>query len=143
MKNKNNYLAPAQWQVAHILFAVPADATAETEQMIKEKAEKVAQHLQKNPNDFENQVKQSDDKISIINGGVLPMIIAGQTEFDKALIKLNSPGEISPPIKSRHGYEIFKLISYKAARIKPLAQVKPEIHEQLLVNLLNLNMLIY
>lgn len=134
--NQSNYYTPAQWQVAHILFAVPADVAVEDRQRIKTHAEDTYALLQKNPEQFEQDVKAiSDDKISAVKGGILPWIVAGQSGLDKALVNLTTPGQISAPFKSDHGYEIFKLLGYKAATIKPLLDVKTDIREQLLADL--------
>lgn len=135
-ENKTNYYLPAKWKVAHILFAVPADASTEDEQKIKLHSEETYHLLQKTPSEFDQVLKQvSDDKVSISNNGVLPWIIAGQSEFDKALVNLTKPGEFSAPIKSEHGYEIFKLVAYDPASVKPFADVKNEIKEQLVTEL--------
>jgi len=132
--NQSNYFTPAQWQVAHILFALPADASAEEQERVHENADNAFKMLQKDPALFDEKMATlSDDKISNINKGVLPWIVAGQTEFDKALVKLDNPGQISEPVKSSHGYEIFKLISYKPATVKPLAEVKGDIEDQVIV----------
>jgi peptidyl-prolyl cis-trans isomerase D len=136
-ENQGNYYTPAQWKVAHILFAVPADVSDEERQQIKKRAEDAYHALEKNPAQFEQQVKAvSDDKISALNGGILPWIVAGQSAgLDKALVNLTKPGQIIPPVKSPHGYELFKLIAYKPALVKPLAEVKGAIHDQLLADL--------
>lgn len=134
--NQSNYYTPAQWKVAHILFAVPPDTSAEDNQRIKQRADDMFALLQKNPDQFEQNVKAvSDDKISAINNGVLPWIVAGQSGFDKTLVTLTTAGQISAPVKSSHGYEIFKLIDYKAAAVKPLNEVKQTIQDQLLADL--------
>ena len=52
-ENQNNYLTPAQWQVAHILFAVPENASKEDLEKIQKKAEAAYATLQKNPEQFE------------------------------------------------------------------------------------------
>ena len=135
-ENQSNYYTPTQWKVAHILFAVPDNTSADEQQRIKERAEETYRSLVTNPLQFDQDVKTiSDDKISAIHGGVLPWIIAGQSEFDKALVNLTTPGQVSAPVKSSHGYEIFKLISYKPAKIKPLINVKAEIQEQILADI--------
>lgn len=133
--NQSNYYTPAQWEVAHILFLVPEDATEEERDQVKQNAETQYQLLQKNPGQFATIAKAiSADKLSAAKGGVLPWIVAGQTEFDKALVALKTPGEIAAPIRSQHGYEIFKLINFKPATVKPLEKVKQEIHDQLLTD---------
>jgi peptidyl-prolyl cis-trans isomerase D len=132
-ENKANFQTPAQWQVAHILFAVPEEASAEAEQQIKQKAEETYQALEKDPSKFDEFVKNlSDDKLSQINKGLLPWLVAGQTEFSKALAGLTQSGQISGPIQAKNGYEIFKLINYKPATLKPLTEVQSLISEQLL-----------
>ncbi|MDI9817910.1 MULTISPECIES: SurA N-terminal domain-containing protein [unclassified Legionella] len=134
--NQSNFLTPAQWQVAHILFAVPEDASTEQQNQIRQKAQEAYEVLQSNPAQFNEWVKtRSDDKLSVASGGVLPWLVAGQTEFDKALANLTVPGQISPPVRSSHGFEIFKLIDYRPAKLKPLADVQSEIKEQLLTEL--------
>lgn len=131
-ENQANFLTPAQWQVSHIMFAIPEGSNEDSIEQIKQKADDAYQALQNNPLQFDEWVKTiSSDKLSAANKGVLPWIVAGQTSFDKALAELNKPGEISAPIKTDKGYEIFKLIAYKPAELKPFAEVKEQITEQL------------
>ena len=135
-ENESNFLTPAQWQVAHILFAIPEDASADTQDQIQQKADEVYQALQKNPGQFDEFVKtKSDDKLAIANKGILPWLVAGQSGFDKSLVNLRKPGQISSPVKSPRGYEIFKLIAYEPASVKPLTTVEANIKEQLLSDL--------
>ena len=134
-ENQSNYYTPAQWKVAHILFAVSPEASLDDQQRIKKNSEDTYLSLQKDPGQFDNDVMTiSDDKISVEKKGVLPWIVAGQSEFDKALVNLTQAGQISAPIKSQHGYELFKLIAYKPARVKPLPDVKTDIQQQLLAD---------
>lgn len=134
--NQSNYYSPAQWQVAHILLAVNPEMTEEDQQKVKQHAEQLYRSFEKDPTQFEKDVKTiSDDKISASKGGVLPWIVAGQSEFDKSLVDITRPGQISPPVKSQHGYEIFKLITYKPATVKPLQEVRNEIQDQLKVDI--------
>jgi peptidyl-prolyl cis-trans isomerase D len=132
-ENKDHYLTPAQWQVAHILYAIPANASQSEVEQVKNKALNAYKQLEKKPNLFEDFVaSQSDDKISIANKGMLPWITAGQNEFDKALLTLTKPGQISPPIRTKHGFELFKLVAYKPVITKPLSEVEETIQDQLL-----------
>ncbi|AHE66446.1 SurA N-terminal domain-containing protein [Legionella oakridgensis] len=131
-ENQHNYLTPAEWQVAHILFTVPADASAVEQQQIKEKAEKTYNILKLKPELFEQKVEAlSEDRISAMKQGILPWIVAGQSELDKSLVNFTEPGEILPPIQTRHGYELFKVLAYKPAKVKPYEEVKTDIEEQL------------
>lgn len=133
--NKSSYYTPAEWHVAHIFFAIPAGATAEQQKQIEQKAVDASNTLKTSPSQFNQLVKtQSDDKLSVVDSGVLPWIVAGQSEFDKALVDLKTVGEISEPVKTSRGYEIFKLLAYKPAVLKPFDSVKQAINEQLVLD---------
>lgn len=135
-ENQNNYLTPAQWQVAHILFATPEDVSKDELDQIQKKADDAYAALQKDPAQFEKLVTTlSDDKLSVAEKGALPWITAGQNDYDKILSNLTKPGEISAPEKTKHGYEIFKLIAYKPVTMKSLAEVETTIKEQLLAEM--------
>lgn len=133
--NQQNYLTPARWQVAHIQFALPANASTAEQEKVKQLAEKTYNQLQQQPGLFSEKVKTlSADKLSVSNKGVLPWIVAGKTPFDSAFIQLTKPGQITAPILFAHGYEIFKLKAYEPAKLKPFELVKTEIKEQLLAD---------
>jgi peptidyl-prolyl cis-trans isomerase D len=135
-ENQSNFLTPAQWQVAHILFAVPDNASQEDVEQAQKKAEAAYNELKKNPEQFNQFVtSMSDDKLSLADKGVLPWITAGQSEYGKYLSNLTKPGQISSPEKTKHGYEIFKLIAYKPVVTKSLAEVDSMIKDQLLTDM--------
>ncbi|KTD75260.1 SurA N-terminal domain-containing protein [Legionella waltersii] len=132
-ENKSNYLTPAQWQVAHILFSIPETASDEEASQAKANADKTYKELQADPSLFDKFVAtKSDDKLSMKEKGLLPWITGGQSEYAKDLSLLDKPGQISNPIKTKYGYEIFKLIAYKPVTTKSLDQVSTIIKEQLL-----------
>ncbi|BCA96203.1 peptidylprolyl isomerase [Legionella antarctica] len=135
-ENQSNFLTPAQWQVAHILFAVPDNASQDEMENAQKKAEAAFDELKKNPDHFNRLVaSKSDDKLSIAGKGILPWITAGQNEYGKILAAMTEPGKISRPEKTKHGYEIFKLIAYKPVTIRSLADVDSMIREQLLTDM--------
>lgn len=134
-ENQNNYLTPAQWKVAHILFAIPDNASQEDIDTIKKKSEDAYEQLKKNPKDFSKLLASSDDKLSLANKGELPWITAGNNEYDKVLATLTTPGQISTPEQTTHGFELFKLIDYKPVTTKSLAQMKATIQEQLITDM--------
>lgn len=134
-ENKSNYLTPAQWRVAHILFAVPAEASLEEKEVIKNKAEEAYAKLQKNPQEFTQLLTLSDDKLSLPEQGVLPWIMAGQSEYSTYLSSLNKKGEISAPVETKYGFEIFKLMDYKPVTTKPLNEMTATIKEQLITDM--------
>ncbi len=132
-ENQANYLKPAQWQVSRILFALPENSPAAEVKNIKKKAQEAYRHLQSSPDKFEQMMKtMSDDKLSVANKSESPWIVAGQTAFDKALLGLTESNQISEPVKTKYGFEIFKLLAYKPATVKPFEQVKDTIRSQLM-----------
>ncbi|MDP3560688.1 MAG: SurA N-terminal domain-containing protein [Legionellaceae bacterium] len=133
-ENQNNYLTPAQWQVAKIVLNIPVNASTNDVSKVKERAEKLYQTLQTDPAQFEAKMKSlSVNKLS--DNGALPWIVAGHSAYDKDLVNLTTPGQLSPPIKSAQGYEIFKLLAYKPAAMKSFEDVRPIIQAQLLTEL--------
>ena len=138
--NQENYYTPAQWQISHILLAILPGMSEEDRQRVKQRAEELYRSLEKDPSRFEQDVKAlSDDKVSVAKGGVLPWIVAGQSDFDKTLVSMTRPGQISPPVLSQHGYELFKIIAYKPSVVKPLHEVQAEIQDQLKIDLAQAN----
>ncbi|MGJ0490538.1 SurA N-terminal domain-containing protein, partial [Methylobacter sp.] len=131
-ENKNSYLTPAQWQVSHILFAIPVGASPEQVETIQKKADAAYEQLKANPSQFDQMVAtMSDDKLSIADKGVLPWISATQADYAKALADVTKPGQLSSPQRTKHGFELFKLIDYKPAQTKTLAELEMTIKNQL------------
>lgn len=129
--NKSNFLIPAKWQVAHLLFATSKDDDSDA----KKKAEKAYQIITSQPEKFDELVQsESDDKISRFKKGILPWLIASQTKFDKDLVNLKVPGQITHPIKTDKGYEIFKLIKYEPPSVQPFEDLEDKIREQMLLD---------
>lgn len=133
-ENQGNYLTPSQWQVAHIALNFPAHASEQEQATIQDKAANLYQKLKENPEQFDELAKttQIDHPTDTL---ILPWMIAGHTRFDKDLVNLTTPGQISAPIKTEQGYEIFKLIAYKPATTKSFEEVRPVIREQLLTEM--------
>ena len=118
--------------MSHILFAVPEGASAAEIAAIQEKADSTYQTLVKDPEQFNTLAKKlSDDKLSLADNSVLPWITAVNKDYGALLSNLTEPGQISEPKKTKHGFEIFKLIAYKPVSTQSLAQVNVTIKEQL------------
>jgi peptidyl-prolyl cis-trans isomerase D len=129
--NIDTYRTPTQWKIAHILFTFDEKNKEE----ILKKAQKVEKQLKNNPQDFAKLAKQySSDKISLLDGGELPWITAGQqVDMDKELIKLKK-GQISSVFKTSYGLEIVKLIAIKTSTVKAFDKVKASIEKQIKVD---------
>lgn len=132
--NISSYRQPAKWQVSHILLRLPKAGDQSSNQAVLTKAQDLVKQLQQDPKLFSQFVKKySDDKLSLLSDGKLPWIsaTAGPNAMELALLKLTKPGQISQPIKTKFGYEIVKVLNYKASKVTPFAEVKSAIHEQL------------
>lgn len=122
-------------QVSHILIAADSAAGAEAKRKAREKAEEIYQQLQKKPAGFAEVAKKlSQDPGSASQGGSLGSISRGTMkdtpEFEAAAFKLK-PGEISPPVETRHGYHIIQVTAVQAARTKPFEEVRSQLEEDL------------
>ena len=122
-------------QVSHILITADSAAGAEAKQKAREKAKEIYQQLQKKPAGFAEVAKKlSQDPGSASQGGSLGSISRGTMkdtpEFEAAAFKLK-PGEISPPVETRHGYHIIQVTAVQAARTKPFEEVRSQLEEDL------------
>lgn len=131
-QNPQYFNQPATLSASHILVKFASDEPDEAEQ--KSALEKIS-GLQKQlagGADFAELAKASSDCPSKENGGSLGEFQEGQMvpEFEQALKGLKA-GEVSVPVKTQFGYHLIKAGEGKAAAVKPFAEVKDEILEQL------------
>ncbi len=102
-------------RVAHIMLMTPKDAEAadllEAEQTIQE-----IHRLLKKGDDFAELAGQfSQDRQSASRGGEMPPFTSNRMvpEFIEAIHKLDSAGQISPPVRSQFGWHIIQLLDKK------------------------------
>jgi peptidyl-prolyl cis-trans isomerase C len=83
---------------------------------------------------FEDLAKQhSEDTGTKPRGGDLDWNVPGTfvKEFSDALVKLEK-GQMTPaPVKSQFGFHVIRLDDVRAAQFPPVAQVKPQIQQQI------------
>ncbi len=129
--NKNNYLTPAQWQLAYVRFPVKEVPTnAEQEERAKQASKQFYDALSQAPQQLSTLTKNAEVQ-QHAQSGVLPAVIAGQSNLDQYLINLTEPGQITEPIRTKQGYDVLQVKSYKPAAIQRLAEVRQLITEQL------------
>lgn len=100
---------------AHILKLTPPTATDEEKAAAKAWIDSIHQVLVADPSQFEGiATRESDDKGSARQGGLLPWFGAGQMvpEFDEAAFAL-ADGEISEPVQSQFGWHIIKRLDHR------------------------------
>lgn len=124
--NKEQYKAPEQVHVAHILIANEDDASA------KSQAEELLQQVKGGADFAKLASEKSSDPGSRAKGGDLGLVARGRMvpEFEEAAFALKKPGDVSPVVKSKFGYHIIKLIEHKPARIMSLEEVGPQLQAQ-------------
>jgi peptidyl-prolyl cis-trans isomerase D len=132
-ENKSNYLTPAQWQLAYVRFPVKADVEQDSD--VEEQAKQAATQFydairSSSPNEF-SKLSQTLIRQKKAQAGELPVVIAGQSNLDQYLINLTQSGQVSSPIRTKQGYDVLQLKSYKPAAIQSLTEVRHIIAEQL------------
>ena len=123
------YSTPEQVRASHILFKTEGkdDAT------VKKLAESVLAKAKAPGADFAALAKQySDDDSNKKNGGDLDYFGRGTMvkEFDDAVFAMQ-PGQISDLVKTQFGYHIIKLVDKRPATTKTMAEVRPQLEDQL------------
>ena len=131
--HKNEYSTQEQRDAAHILISVAPKATPAQIKTARAKAERILKEAKKAPQKFSELAKKySEDPASARNGGDLGFFSRGMMvkAFDDAAFSLK-PGQISGLVRSQFGFHIIKLLAVKPGSIKPLAQVRDSIVQQL------------
>lgn len=128
--NQVNYMTPAKWQVRHILFEIPSDASEDQVQSIKTRVDKLHHQLASSPDTFVAEGERLlQTKPKNIKAGVLPWITAGESPLDTDLVQLTTAGQLLPPLKTDEGYELFQLQAYVPAQIKAFDAIRTTVRE--------------
>lgn len=128
------FTTPAQWQARHILIESGKNATETEIAAAEKKAQELLKKMQ-NGDTFEALAKQfSDDSTTADKGGDLGWFQIGTGQQIKVIeetVATLKKGEVSAPVKSPFGFHLIKLIDSKPAVIKPFAEVKKELKDNL------------
>jgi peptidyl-prolyl cis-trans isomerase D len=127
------YTEPAAYEISHILFALPRDASAESISAVRVLAEDVAGKISDGDITFTNAVhKHSNDPASAGQGGKLGFVV--ESELDRSIrdaISNLETGEITEPIPTSNGFEVVRLDSFRESRLTPFDEVRDGIKAQL------------
>jgi peptidyl-prolyl cis-trans isomerase D len=129
----DRFKTPEERRASHILILAKKDAPAAEDKAARAKAEELLAEVRKNPADFAKIAqKNSQDPGSAAKGGDLDWFGRGMMvpAFEQSVFSLKD-GEISGVVRSDYGYHIIKLTGVRPERVKPLADVKGQIAEQL------------
>jgi peptidyl-prolyl cis-trans isomerase D len=130
--NIQQYQTPEQVKASHILLKTEG----KDEAAVRKQAESILQQV-KSGGDFAGLAKKySEDEGSKANGGDLDYFGRGRMvpEFENVAFTLQ-PGQVSDLVKSQFGFHIIKVIDKRPGATTPLEQVRPQIQEQLSLQL--------
>ncbi|MBS0432325.1 MAG: SurA N-terminal domain-containing protein, partial [Proteobacteria bacterium] len=128
-KQKARFGAPEEREAAHILIAVPKNATPAQQKAALAKAQQIDKLAEAPGADFAKLAQQySDDLGSKNQGGDLGWLQKGDTDpaFDSALFAMKK-GAISAPVLSPEGYHIIDLKDVRGGQVKPFEQVRDQL----------------
>src|SRR5687767_2572714 len=130
--NIQQYQAPEQVRASHILLETAGKNDAD----VRKRAEEVLKQVKSGADFAELAKKTSEDKGSAANGGDLDYFGRGRMvpEFEQAAFSMQ-PGQISDLVKSQFGYHIIKVVDKKAGATRSLDEVRPQIQQQLAMEL--------
>ena len=131
-EHRDHYvITPEQRHARHILIAFKSDSPADVA-AAHDKALAIEKRLDKGEDFAALAKKLSDDPVSAPKGGDLGTFGRGimVPEVDAAVFSMKV-GERSQPIKSRYGYHIIELLGIVPEKVKPLAEVRGELVNEL------------
>ena len=126
--NVQQYSTPEQVRASHILLKTEGKTDADVKKLADDLAAKA-----KAGADFAALAKQySEDDTNNTKGGDLDFFGKGQMvpEFDQVVFGLQ-PGQVSDAFKTSFGYHVVKLTEKRPATTRTLAEVQPQIEDQL------------
>ena len=127
-QNQAQYTTPPQARASHILFKTEG----KDENAVRAKAEEVLKQARAGA-DFAALAKQhSEDESNAATGGDLDYFGRGRMvpEFESAAFALKN-GEMSDLVKTAFGFHIIKMVDNQPEIVRPLAEVREEIVDQL------------
>jgi len=132
-QNQARYRQEEQRRASHILVAVESGASEAAREEARKKAQALAEQAKAPNADFAKLAREnSQDPGSAGNGGDLDWFGRGMMvkPFEDAAFALKE-GEVSEVVPTDYGFHIIKLTGVRPAVVKPLAEVRNEIVEEI------------
>ncbi|GHU87929.1 peptidyl-prolyl cis-trans isomerase [Bacteroidia bacterium] len=122
---------PGQIRVSHILVECPDNADTVRVSDAEKRVDDIYKKVLKGEDFGELAKKYSDDKASGAREGDLPWFGYGRMvkEFEVAAFELSEIGTVTPPVRTKFGFHIIKLLEKR--QIAPIEEVRPEIIDAL------------
>jgi len=131
--NKTTFLIPRQHRLAQVFIALPKDADAATTAKAQARLDAVKKKLEDKQADFAALAKaESDEKASAANGGEIGWLTEAQIQPDirEVALKLTA-GQLTAPVRRDDGWHIVKCLEVKEPFTPTLAQLKPQLVQQM------------
>jgi len=127
-QNIQQFSTPEQVRASHILLKTEGKDDA----AVKAQAESILKQVKAGGDFAELATKYSEDESSAKSGGDLDYFGRGRMvkEFEETAFSL-PPGSVSDLVKTQFGYHIIKVVDKKPAAVRPLADVRQQIADQL------------
>jgi peptidyl-prolyl cis-trans isomerase C len=136
--HESEFKHPQLVRVRHILIKATKDMSDEDKAKAKKKAEDLLAKI-RSGEDFEKLASEfSEDDGSKARGGDLGFLQMDSLPkpFEKVAISLK-PGEVGGPVETSAGYHIIKMEEMKDAGVWPLENVKEQVREKVLRQIVN------
>jgi peptidyl-prolyl cis-trans isomerase SurA len=137
-KHPDEFLKPATVMLREILISVPAETAGaqqafrppNTDESAKQKMTAVRERAIAGE-DFAKLVNEASDSASKTNGGVIgPVNVEEMSTGIRDLVDKLKVGEVSQPVRTGRGYQIFKLESRTAAEHEQFQNVRDQITQK-------------
>jgi parvulin-like peptidyl-prolyl isomerase len=126
-QNLQRFTEPAEVELSEILFLTEGKDKAQ----VRKRAEEVLARLKAGAA-FEDEAQKSSEGPTASRGGNIGWFKKGSMAPALEAVVFNmKPGEISNVIETDYGFQIVKLINKKENQVKPLAEVRPIIQNEL------------
>ena len=124
----NDFTAPEERKVRHILLSVPLDAGETAVGEIRDQIQEVRQRIAAGESFSEIAAEVSDDPGSAGQGGELGWVGRGALDpaFEQAVFSLK-PNMLSAPVRSRFGYHLVEVLDVRGGEPRPFDEVKAEL----------------
>jgi len=132
-QNQARYRQDEQRRASHILIAVDSSASEAAREEARKKAQALADQAKAPNADFAKLAREnSQDPGSARNGGDLDWFGRGMMvkPFEDAAFALKQ-GEVSGVVPTDYGFHVIKLTGIRPAVVKPLAEVRSQIVEEI------------
>lgn len=120
-----NYMSDPTIDVSHILLSSSIHGDTEALQL----AQQLREEIIADPARFDALVMEySDDPSKNSNAGRFPDTSRGQMvkPFEEAAFAMETPGEVSEPVRTNYGYHLIRLNSRQPAAVRPFEEVKAQ-----------------